>query len=243
MIALITPTGARPKQLQLCAKWMLNQTYKGEVIWVIVDDAKPTTADKYIDFDFRENWAIRRIFPDNPTWIPGMNTQSRNLRVGMEELTNYAGIDSIFIIEDDDYYSPKYLEEMVKKLKNHKLVGEQKSIYYHIRNAVCYRHGNTQHSSLFQTAFDISLSREFKESLNSGTFIDLKFWEKVKENKNLFYLEKPLSIGIKGMSGRNGIGKGHTLAMETQDLKITFNETKTKLEDLIGEDYKEYENI
>jgi len=45
MIALITPTGARPKQIRLCAEWMKRQTYNGSVLWIVVDDAIPITVD------------------------------------------------------------------------------------------------------------------------------------------------------------------------------------------------------
>ena len=47
MIALITPTGARERQIQLCAQWMKQQTYTGDVTWIIVDEAIPVT-DNFI---------------------------------------------------------------------------------------------------------------------------------------------------------------------------------------------------
>lgn len=44
MIVLITPTGARKNQFELCMRWMLRQTYQGNVVWIIVDDPVPVTA-------------------------------------------------------------------------------------------------------------------------------------------------------------------------------------------------------
>lgn len=242
MIALITPTGARAAQMELCAKWMRNQTYNGTVVWIIVDDAKPNTAINYVNSYFRDNWIIMHVIPPNPSWIPGMNTQPRNLRVGIEEVEGltetYDCISSVFIIEDDDYYAPTYLEEMVKLLDTSKIVGEQQSMYYHVKNKRCYRTKGLYHSSLFQTAFDISLLETFKSCLK-GTGIDIAFWNSVKEGRFLFYTDKkPLSVGIKGMKGRNGIGIGHLLA--TRDLKA-FDENASTLKELIGKGADEYE--
>lgn len=239
MIALITPTGARAQQIKLCAKWMRNQTYKGEVVWIIVDDVIPTTTD-FIEEGFKQNWKVVKRFPNNPVWVSGMNTQSRNLREGMEAISELPHeVNSIFIIEDDDYYSPEYLEVMVEKLQHSKLVGEMKSCYYHIRSKKVYENKNTKHSSLFQTAFDVSLSRVFGNCLRGG-FIDIKFWGKVTEDKELFLKNPPLSVGIKGMGGRNGIGAGHLLANRNYE---TYKEAaNSDLKTLIRkEDAKYYE--
>lgn len=241
MIALITPTGARAKQMELCLRWMEAQTYQGEVLWVIVDDAKPVTTDIVKEY-FRPDWVVVKIHPDNPTWIPGMNTQARNLLAGMEEVEEWPEITSVFIIEDDDYYSPTYLSKMVNELETSKLVGEVNCIYYHVANRRCYKFKEGSHSALFQTAFDNSLASVFESVLKNekeAVAIDVNFWKRVKEGKKLLRLDKPMSVGIKGMSGRNGIGNGHLLA--ARDMR-SFDPSKTKLETLLGEDYKAYES-
>ena len=78
MIALITPTGSRADQFKLCTMFMERQTYKGEVTWIIVDDAYPSTTDR-VDKGFKDNWTIIKVYP-TPIW-QGQNTQSRNMQI------------------------------------------------------------------------------------------------------------------------------------------------------------------
>lgn len=242
MIALITPTGARPKQMRLCAKWMSKQTYAGEVLWVIVDDAEVLTAVDHVNSLFRENWNIVHVFPENPKWIPGLNTQARNLREGIAEVMKYESVTSIFIIEDDDYYCPTYLEEMLAAWRPEKdLVGQQGTIYYHVGNKQSYLFPVGGHVSLFRTAFRPSLIRTLLPLLAPGCkYIDKNFWKTVDPAKKQFmtFEEKQLSIGIKGMGGRNGIGVGHALR---KGHSVKGLQIKPSLKTLIGEDAQYYE--
>ena len=230
-IALITPTGARPDQFALCAKWMKAQTYKKQVLWIIVDDYFPYTTT-CINDNFREGWEIIRIYPE-PRWVPGQNTQSRNIAAGIEEVKKH-DVEAIFIIEDDDYYRPVYLERMMANFNGYSLIGERNTLYY---NVACRRHvrnPNTVHASLFQTAFKPDLISIFAECMKHN-FIDYVFWNNAKIG-HLFY-ENDLAIGIKGMPGRGGIGAGHSGMMRmSADISLKY------LISLIGyEDAKLYE--
>jgi len=132
-IVLITPTGARKDQFELCVRWMKNQTYTGAVTWIIIDDAVPVTTD-IITEDFRENWTIIKTYPE-PTWEVGQNTQERNTKAGLETMRNNCdleNIEAIFIIEDDDYYKPYYLEKMMMAKQNYWIWGETNTIYYNV---------------------------------------------------------------------------------------------------------------
>ena len=231
MIGLITPTGARQEQINLCQLWMSKQTYSGDVVWVIVDDAYPQTTN-YIT---RPGWKIINVYPD-PIWQSGENTQARNIAAGLNALLSAykrEEIEAIFIIEDDDYYKPFYLERMMLRLNGFWAAGERHTIYY---NVVTRRHvtnPNNYHSSLFQTAFKVEAIQELENSL-WHRFIDSEFWKNVK-NGNLFN-EGNLAIGIKGMAGRGGIGAGHKIAMNMQtDINLNY------LKSQIGEDIKYYE--
>ena len=143
-IALITPTGGRPSQFNICELLMRRQTYPGKVVWIIIDDCDPVTSNN-ITADFREGWTIFKEYP-NPRWRDGLNTQGRNLSVGINTLlTNYYEdeIEGMFIIEDDDYYRPIYLEEMVRRLQGFRYAGEINTVYYNVffrRYAVSYTH-------------------------------------------------------------------------------------------------------
>lgn len=232
MIVLITPTGGRERQIQLCAKWMKAQTCTEEVLWIIVDDCFPRTTD-FIPFNFRENWTVVKIYP-KPIWEIGQNTQSRNLHKGMEVVPDKIEVSSIFIIEDDDYYKPKYLEIMTSLLEDYDLCGEANTFYFNTKINAGHRCRNKEHSSLFQTAFKPTIIPEFKRILaKNKKFIDIELF-KLKVRKNLF-TGLDLAVGIKGLPGRDGIGVGHRL-------KIYSMPDLTKIEELIGKDALEYIN-
>lgn len=206
-IILITPTGGRPDQINLCHFFMKRQTYPGKVVWIIVDDCNPHTIDG-IQND-KENWNIIKIFP-SPPWQPGQNTQGRNIAEGINTLlANYKSeeIEGIFIIEDDDYYKPIYLERMASRLSGFQAIGEKNTIYYNVFYRTSFTHDNNGHSSLFQTAFTMEALLIFENCLNQR-FIDMAF-RPALSRVNLFN-DGNLSIGIKGMPGRYGIGSGHT---------------------------------
>ena len=236
-IALITPTGARPKQIELCAKFMSNQDYKGDVLWIIIDDAEPVTTD-FITKDFKKDWTIVKVKPTQK-WLPGMNTQSRNMMLGLDLLNKYE-VGAIFVIEDDDYYSPRYLSEMMKQFKGYDVIGETDTIYYNTHYHTWYPNRNMKHVSLFQVAFTPKMIPLFRQSCldRKGKFIDMCFFRRAVAGRYKLNLFKTayLSIGIKGMKGRSGIGFGHRMSLN----KMRPDPNLEKLKSLIGEDYKYY---
>jgi len=246
-IALITPTGARPDQIQLCAFFMKRQTYSGNVIWVIIDDCQQRTTD-FITDDFRENWKIVKQYPQ-PFWQPGQNTQTRNLQIGMIALTEsykMTDIEAIFIIEDDDYYTSRYLEQTVLRLNNYLVAGESFTAYYNVFFRRYLPNGNSTWSSLFQIAFKPSVISNFSHCFGNK-LIDICFCQKsgIPFNMiNLFHLPigQNLSIGIKGLPGRAGIGAGHTGQWGSGD-----DTNWTMLKSLIGEEdaklYTKYHRV
>jgi len=237
MIALITPTGGRPEQIQLCAGFMVRQDYKGEVLWVIIDDGIQKTTD-CITNDFREGWKIIKIFPEEK-WKPGGNTQARNLLLGIEEVENYE-VELIFIVEDDDYYSPQYLRKMIEGAGGYDLIGEQNTVYY---NPVMrrYRYNrNDRHASLFQVAFRPTVISLFKTVCKvKQRFVDIILFKMASMYMiKLYDSNQHFAIGIKGLGGRPGIGQGHRLGMRMEaDLSMT------ELKKLIGEDYVFYKDM
>lgn len=232
MIVLITPTGGRQKQFDLCCTWMKKQTYTGKVLWIIIDDCIPATTLEIPKFP--DNWNILVKRPVE-VWEPGMNTQGRNLKIGIDVVKRIPEnqVEAIFIIEDDDYYSAVYLEKMVQKLKGYHLAGERFTIYYHV--GVNKYHGayNRRHASLFQIAFTPAVIPNI-ERYYDQLYIDMKFCISVT-SKNLFAREN-LAIGIKGQPGRMGIGIGH------KETGYILEDTEyNKLKELIGQDYTYYE--
>ncbi len=234
MIALITPTGARSLQFNLCQTWMKRQTYQGKVAWFIIDDSLPRSTDMVTN-EFRPDWTVFKIYP-MPLWTIGQNTQARNITAGIQALVdNYKKeeIEAIFIIEDDDYYRARYLERMMLNFQSYHLIGERNTIYYNVQWRRYITNPNTIHASLFQTAFKYDVIDIFKQCI-PNKFMDCVFWSKVP-NKHLFY-ENDLAIGMKGMPGRGGIGAGHSKAMNMRE-----DPNMNYLRNLIGEDARYYE--
>jgi hypothetical protein len=228
-------TGARPAQFNICQYLMKRQTYTGKVAWVIVDDAIPVSTD-CVTSDFR-GWDIVKVYP-KPSWTVGKNTQARNIAAGIQALiNNYSKneIEAIFIIEDDDYYRPIYLERMMAHFNGFDLIGEMKTIYYNVQWRRYITNNNTIHASLFQTAFTYDVIPILEKCL-AHKFIDCNLWPKV-EKRNIFY-ENDLAVGMKGMPGRGGIGAGHSKAMSMRD-----DTNMRYLAKLIGEDFKLYERF
>lgn len=222
MIALITPTGNRPKQFALCNLWMSRQTYKGKVLWIIVDDCVPITTK--LSVELPDNWCVVYKYP-RPEWEEGENTQSRNLQIGLNVVKNFptTQIDAIFIIEDDDYYTPTYLEKMMDKFNGYEIIGECKTLYYNITSRSWHRNNNTKHASLFQTAFKPTAISMFEESFGKK-FIDIKFFSTARELHKpvCLFSEMDLAVGIKGLPGRAGIGSGHKMTKKAiKDVKYT----------------------
>lgn len=196
-ITLITPTGDRPLAFALCQKWMRKQTSQPDQ-WIVVDDGKvalkPDASMEYIR---------RKPHPNDPP-----HTLSLNLEASLPLIKG----NKIIIIEDDEYYAPKYVAEMALKLDQYEIVGIGNAKYYHLNSGRYYRHGNMNRASLAQTAFRDSFLPEFKEILkmNIGSpFIDARFWEKIGGSGRGFIFvddnNNSLYAAIKGLSGRSGV--------------------------------------
>lgn len=231
MIVLISPTGARPIGFTLCAQWMRQQTYKEEVTWIIVDDGNLRCTDN-VQENFRDKWNIIKIYP-TPSWLIGQNTQARNIAAGINVLKTLKNVEAVFIIEDDDYYKPIYLDRMMANFRNYSLIGERNTIYYNVQYRRFVTNPNTIHASLFQTAFKLDLLPLFEECL-PNKFIDAAFWQRAT-NKYIFY-ENDLAIGMKGLPGRGGIGAGHNKNFVMRD-----DRSLNYLKALIGSDASNYE--
>jgi len=197
ILTLITPTGDRPLAFALCQNWIRKQTLQSAQ-WIVVDDGK-IPLKPYIPMEY----VRREPHPNDPQC-----TLSLNLEASLPLIKG----NKIIIIEDDDYYAPKYVAEMALRLDQHEIVGIGDAKYYHLNSGRYYRHGNMNRASLAQTAFRASFIPEFKEILNrkrGSTFIDSIIWEKAGWNgRGFIFIDNnndSLYAGIKGLPGRRGV--------------------------------------
>lgn len=205
MITAITPTGDRPLAISLCCRWMEAQTRQPDQ-WIIVDDGKMETYKSLPDFSPRFDGLcyVRRV--------PGQNDPRFTLSENLKTAISYISGEKILIIEDDEYYAPKYIETVSRYLNKSEVAGIGKSRYYHLPSGGYMIIGNMGHASLAQTGFRKSFMPEFAKVLSPGKlYIDYAVWKAAKSRRSarIFYDKPPLYVGMKGLPGRAGIGRGH----------------------------------
>ena len=193
-VTIITPTGDRPEAFALCERWMSQQTYSGQVQWIVIDDGvTPTTCTRGQEY-------IRQ---------KPMNQHSlcRNLRTAIPHIEG----DCIFVIEDDDYYAPHYLSTMVGRLQRADLVGEFGAKYYYLKHQ-SFRHNHTSehHASLCRTGMTRNVLKALEQCAQGyHPSVDLRLWRVWKGST--FSWRDPegtqsLCVGIKGVEGRQSRG-------------------------------------
>ncbi len=145
-------------------------------------------------------------------------------------------------MEDDDYYGPDYLSDMMQALSKTEAVTMVRSKYFHVGLPGYKILHNTVHGSLANTAISKwALPRLIKAVASGHLYFDGVFWEEhLKASRpHIFIGNWNESIGIKGMPGREGITPSHR---ELRDYLI--DPQLLKLKEWIGEDaYKPYLEI
>jgi hypothetical protein len=220
-ISIITPGGGRPQAFALCEKYMARQTVwkEHEIQWIVVDDNEKDPV--------RCTMGQEHIFGALP-WRFGINTLRYNLDAGIKAATG----DYLFVIENDDYYKPQYLEVYLSLLQHADLVGFGDVTYYSLRTRSFREMKNFQHASTCQTAWRKSYTPYILHAVHAGEpYPDLTIWGQARaaKRKYLLALGQDLCVGIKSTPGRGGIGIGHRA-----DDFIPDNATHAKLKELLG---------
>lgn len=199
-VTLITLTGERQKAFSLCETWM--KTQQGVKIaapdfqWIVVDDGRTPT-----------RVTMGQEYIRGPRiWSPGVNTQRFNMEAALKLVKG----EKILIIEDDDWYAPTYVKTMIDMLDHVDAVGEGNAKYYYLPKSWYHEMGNFKHASLCQTGMTKTVLPLLADAVNSGEkYYDIFFWAHVIRHRYLLMFEKNLSVGMKGLPGRQGIGVGH----------------------------------
>ncbi len=211
-LTLITATGSRPVAFNLCKEYMARQTYQGPLQWIVVDDctvrSTPTPEDLLLPP--QPNFTSVVVYP-RPLWSPGQITLGRNIREAIP-LVMYR---KILFIEDDDWYSPKYLDFMSNLLDHYCIAGEGCARYYHVPARKYMVLSNLNHASMCQTGICSDLLPHLMKVCEDKdrTFLDIRLWNAARQHgfSNGLCSTSDHCIGIKGMSGRAGIGRGHRI--------------------------------
>lgn len=234
-LIVVTPTRDRPEAFAIARRWMGRQTLATKdppvFEWFIADDGDqpcvglnqvaglgqqllepgaPPGPPRVIRATYYRHAPRKAVctlhdnLEDFVTWL-------------LEERKDFNGWLAIW--EDDEYYSADYLETMLlaAKANGPGLVGIADAHYWHVQSRGWHHGGSHVHSSLCRTFLHrhyLGLLRQaIQESrAERSVFIDLKLWAAAKAAKvptTLLEGAWRLSIGIKGLPGRGGLGKGH----------------------------------
>lgn len=175
-IAVLIPTrNNRPELLSNCMRMVLNQTMKADHIEVVSDE--PLSKDCDI------------------TW---------RYRIGYDRLRN-KGFDIILLMEDDDWYSPEYIETMIKaweKANKPSIFGHNYTIYYHIKLFSWFTMHHVDRSSAMNTMIVPDLNLTWPA--DNDPYTDIHLWREVQGPT--FKPEKHICLGIKHGTTMTGGG-------------------------------------
>ena len=213
----ITCTGGRSVPFYRCIDYMNRQTVKPDV-WFVVDDVGDVDSalDASIDREPGSAWLIDQcqVLRAAHTWKPGgPNTLAQNLKAGIYSALSEFGPEqtTLAFIEDDDWYSPNYLEFMFSIVGE--VIGEAETRYFNVATGRSQLMGNAgNRASLMSTVVRGRGIQALWSVVDAGrrTGIDAALWANARRDRlNTRRLPGFRSCGIKGMPGRAGIGVGH----------------------------------
>jgi hypothetical protein len=225
-ITLLTPTGGRPYQMRLCEIYRHRQKTKLNIQWIIVDDTKETSG-----VDYKCDVIVSR----KPFWQQGENTLGKNILEGLR----FVESDIVLFWEDDDWYSPEYVQFYYDNLQDCNLFGQGHAHYYNVVTGGYKIWNNDKHASLCQTGIKTQALLD-KSSLfrrDDCPFYDLYLWgDKALKNKKIDTESQPYCIGIKGVAGRGGLGSGHRDKTYKE-----YDADRSMLANWIGDDWRKYD--
>ncbi len=236
-VSIITPTRDRPVAFAICERYIRRaaETFGGSVQWIIADDGDEKVKPS---LPFAQHLAL----PPPPTPVASLPT---NLDAGLQVATG----DVVLVMEDDDWYAPGYIDFMVRSLlEPYTLVGERRARYYNVRDRRYFRTNTMKHASLARTGFARSVIPAARRACaaalaEKSVFIDLILWGAqphagIRDEAVVTRLfdEVHLSVGMKALPGRGGLGSQHGFASTwTPDRDLSI------LRSWIGNDAAAYE--
>jgi hypothetical protein len=207
--------------------------------WIIVDDGQLArqAAANVFTWERSSQTEVVQLLP-LPSWEPGQNTLVRNLLAALPVIA----FDKILFFEDDDWYSPRYIETMLGQLQHADIVGEAPARYYHVPSRRYWKLSNSVHASLCQTGIRSDLLPIFENVLHERKqeFIDVRLWQECRQASQVL-TPTELSVGIKGLPGRPGIGIGHRPDRSPKNWKA--DPKLTVFRDWLGTDADLYKSL
>jgi hypothetical protein len=216
---VITPTCDRPVGLALAEQFVRRQTRPPDE-WIVVDGGEQPAVCTMGQRHLRT------------AWPPGVENFLGNLQAGLQEASG----EVIAFIEDDDWYAPTHLEQLLALLADPMMLaaGDDDQRYYHVG----YRQWRTWKNTgacLCQTGLRRQalprLEAVIRVCLERRSYgVDTNFWRGISPSRRAIAKTHTV-VGIKGLPGRHGLGVGHR-----PDGKWHADPELAQLQDWIGED-------
>lgn len=134
----------------------------------------------------------------------GDYSQHKNIEVALSHVSGNA----VAFIEDDDWYGPDFLSEMMSLLASARIAGFGHARKYNVRERLYRLFNNRWHACLARTAIRCTLLDTLRRVLRRRPkYIDMELWRLARGRKAIGHTRQ--HIGIKGLPGREGIEPGH----------------------------------
>lgn len=187
-LAIVTPTrGDRPNFLAHWHYLVSKQTRQPDIIELVNEPTSSTAVD-----------LVKRF------------------RLGTDRAAA-KGAEAVVFMEDDDWYSPTYLEEFERILNSTKcpVIGSDLTTYYHILAGKYRVMAHPGRASMMYTAVRPEGIKEFPWPPPDGWQLDIKLWRWAAETgRGLTFRPSPLqAIGIKHGEGLR-VSRSHKIPLD-----------------------------
>ena len=242
-ITALTCTGGRQKTFTKLEEYIERQTMRPD-LWVITDDCLPATGVTTSSIE-------TNIIEIPKKWKPGEMSYVANFKAAIDYIwRNVTNAEWIAIFEDDDWYSPEYLEFFIPLLAKQYpsgvvLGGEFNNVYYHVGYRYWTRVGKAaRNATMASTLFHVDLIPEIFNLLGSydGLSIDLQMFHGLDPRRWSVY-DTDYVIGLKGFPQQRGGGTNSHEARTVARAGWDPDPDLKALRSLIGDDADWYEQF
>lgn len=196
---LLTCTRNRPEALNICAEYISRSTVR-PTRWTIIDDGDGNTEHPTVG---QTHWLRRQRRANEPAHTLPLNLAYASAT----SMLDLSGNEVIVFWEDDDWYSPEYLEFVRNAFFDNErllLFGQQRAPYYRIQAQEWAYMPNIEHSSLCATAMRLTPETlvVFQAACADAAnpFVDIRLWNSISGFCKKC-IEHPHVVGIKQMPG------------------------------------------
>lgn len=196
-ITLVTTTRNRPIAFNFLQDHISRQTLAHDR-WIVINDGIEP-------YEYRCGQEVVQRDPKNDK-LPSINEN------WLAALPLIGADDTVLVIEDDDFYSEKYISRLAGLLESVDLAGINDARYFNLESCRYLNLGNTEMAVLASTGFRASYIPEFRKAVESGSiFIDVSLWNAAVVGRLVSNGDgMPLQIGLKGLPlSPGGLGLGH----------------------------------